>query len=212
MAGAMLEREELVRQLRADGMVQAEIMERQGEGSKKPRTPFDPASLKLSSTFRLTKYAELRGRSCKMPTAVLEKMLEGLQHEKTKPVEDGVPARGLGMDAMISPIRLGGLSCIQTTHTSYPIVSDPFVQGRLSAVALLSSMFAVGVTSIDNVMLVLTVSTKMTELERDVVIPLLLQGFKEAVKEAGSSVSGEKMYGWVLFLNYAILRIEQCSI
>lgn len=186
-----MEKDHLARQLRTEGLVEAVQIERQEKGRVESRSPFDPVSLKLSPSFRLTKYAELRGRASKMPTVVMEKMLEGLQDENTRPRGEGeVPAKGLGMDAMICPIRLGGLSCIQTTHTSYPLVSDPWVQGKISAAAVLSSMFAVGVTSIDNIMMVLTVSTKMTDAERDVVIPIILKGFREGAAEAGTSVSG----------------------
>jgi hypothetical protein len=35
-----------------------------------------------------------------------------------------------------------------------------------------------GVTECDNMLMLLAVSTKMTEKERDVVIPLIMRGFK----------------------------------
>lgn len=35
-----------------------------------------------------------------------------------------------------------------------------------------------GVTDVDNILMLLAVSTKMTEKERDVVIPLIMRGFK----------------------------------
>ena len=34
------------------------------------------------------------------------------------------------------------------------------------------------------------VSTKMTEKERDTVVPILLRGFRDCAKEAGCSVTG----------------------
>jgi len=192
MAGVMLEREQVVRQMVSDdGMDQEPQVERLEVNTTKPKCQFDPVSLKLAPNFRLTKYADLRGRASKMPTAVVDRMLSGLHNESSKPTEDNeVPKTGLGMDAMICPVRRGGLSCIQTTSTSYPIVCDPLMQGRIAASACLSSMYAVGVTSIDHIMLLLTVSSKMTDAERDAVVPLMIKGFKEAATEAGTKVSG----------------------
>lgn len=43
---------------------------------------------------------------------------------------------------------------------------------------MLSDLFAMGVTDCDNMLMLLGVSTKMTEKERDVVIPLMMRGFK----------------------------------
>lgn len=42
----------------------------------------------------------------------------------------------------------------------------------------MSDLYAMGVTEVDNMLMLLAVSTKMTEKERDVVIPLIMRGFK----------------------------------
>lgn len=39
-------------------------------------------------------------------------------------------------------------------------------------------MYAMGVTECDNMLMLLGVSTKMTEKERDIVMPLMMRGFK----------------------------------
>jgi selenide,water dikinase len=44
-----------------------------------------------------------------------------------------------------------------------------------------------GVTECDNMLMLLGVSTKMTEKERDVVIPLMMRGFKDCALEAGKN-------------------------
>lgn len=43
---------------------------------------------------------------------------------------------------------------------------------------MLSDLYAMGVTECDNMLMLLAVSTKMTEKERDVVVPLMLRGFR----------------------------------
>ena len=45
------------------------------------RRPFDPAAHELDATFRLTKFADLKGWGCKVPQEALEKLLEGLQQD-----------------------------------------------------------------------------------------------------------------------------------
>jgi len=45
------------------------------------RRPFDPVAHDLDSTFRLSRFADLKGRGCKVPQEVLSKLLEGLQQD-----------------------------------------------------------------------------------------------------------------------------------
>jgi len=195
MAGAMIDRAQVARQLKADGLVQAADIERQTalmEGRiQKTRSPFDPSTYSLSSSFRLTRYADLRGRRCKMPTSVIQSLLHGVQDENSRPrLDGGLPKVGLSMDCSITPIRLGGLSVVQTSDSLYPIVDDPFLQGKISCSSVLSPLYAVGVISVDNMLCLLSVSTRLTEGERDKVVPLILEGFREAATEAGTAVSG----------------------
>jgi selenide,water dikinase len=43
---------------------------------------------------------------------------------------------------------------------------------------VLSDIYAMGATEIDNMLMLLSVSDKMTEKERDIIMPLIIQGFK----------------------------------
>ena len=45
------------------------------------RRPFDPTAHELDANFRLTRFADLKGRGCKVPQEVLLKLLEGLQED-----------------------------------------------------------------------------------------------------------------------------------
>jgi len=44
--------------------------------------------------------------------------------------------------------------------------------------AVLSNMYAMGVTECDNMLMLLSISQKMTDKERDVVMPFIMSGFK----------------------------------
>ena len=129
------------------------------------------------------------------------------------------------MDSSITPLRHGGLSLVQTTDFFYPLVEDPYMQGKLifrntncafarsmfleldsafvividvfsiiegkiACANVLSDLYAMGVTECDNMLMLLAISTKMSEKERDVIVPLMMRGFKDCALEAGSSVTG----------------------
>uniref|UniRef100_A0A286ZVF7 Selenide, water dikinase 1 n=1 Tax=Sus scrofa TaxID=9823 RepID=A0A286ZVF7_PIG len=96
----------------------------------------------------------------------------------------------IGMDTCVIPLRHGGLSLVQTTDYIYPIVDDPYMMGRIACANVLSDLYAMGVTECDNMLMLLGISNKMTDRERDKVMPLIIQGFKDAAEEAGTSVTG----------------------
>ncbi|XP_029635227.1 inactive selenide, water dikinase-like protein [Octopus sinensis] len=94
------------------------------------------------------------------------------------------------MDSSVTPLRHGGLSLVQTTDFFYPLVDDPYMMGKIACANVLSDLYAMGVTECDNMLMLLGVSNKMTEKERDVVVPIMMRGFKDLAEDAGTQVSG----------------------
>uniref|UniRef100_A0A8D0G5C1 selenide, water dikinase n=1 Tax=Sphenodon punctatus TaxID=8508 RepID=A0A8D0G5C1_SPHPU len=158
------------------------------------RESFNPESYELDKSFRLTRFTELKGTGCKVPQDVLQKLLESLQENHFQEDEQFLgavmPRLGIGMDTCVIPLRHGGLSLVQTTDYIYPIVDDPYMMGRIACANVLSDLYAMGVTECDNMLMLLGISNKMTDRERDKVMPLIIQGFKDAAEEAGTSVTG----------------------
>ncbi|KFM59680.1 Selenide, water dikinase, partial [Stegodyphus mimosarum] len=101
-----------------------------------------------------------------------------------------IARHGIGMDCSITPLRHGGLQLVQTTDLFYPICEDPYIMGRITCANVLSDLYAMGVTECDNLLMLLAVSNKMSEKERDIAIPLLMRGFKDCAYEAGTNVTG----------------------
>ncbi|GAV09007.1 hypothetical protein RvY_18616 [Ramazzottius varieornatus] len=62
--------------------------------------------------------------------------------------------------------------------------------GRIACANVLSDIYAMGVTHCDNMLMILASSQKFTPKERDVVMPMLIQGFRDCAAEAGTSVNG----------------------
>uniref|UniRef100_A0A2I3RAW1 Selenophosphate synthetase 1 n=1 Tax=Pan troglodytes TaxID=9598 RepID=A0A2I3RAW1_PANTR len=158
------------------------------------RESFNPESYELDKSFRLTRFTELKGTGCKVPQDVLQKLLESLQENHFQEDEQFLgavmPRLGIGMDTCVIPLRHGGLSLVQTTDYIYPIVDDPYMMGRIACANVLSDLYAMGVTECDNMLMLLGVSNKMTDRVRIIVMPLIIQGFKDAAEESRTSVTG----------------------
>lgn len=79
---------------------------------------------------------------------------------------------------------------VSTTDYFYPLVDDPYMQGRIGAANVLSDLYAMGVVDCDNVLMILAASTEMSKLQKDVTTKLMIEGFNDTVKEAESEVTG----------------------
>ena len=84
-------------------------------------------------------------------------------------------------------------------------LSCPRTQGRIACANVLSDLYAMGVVSCHNMLMLLATSKDFTEAERDVVIPLMMKGFQvimmklmmmmmkgfqDTAREAGCLVTG----------------------
>lgn len=122
----------------------------------------------------------------------MKKLLVGLQvSAPPKPEEDPALRLGIGMDASVTPIPgKADTFLAQTTDFFYPLVDDPYMQGRIACANVLSDLYAMGVFQCHNMLMLLAVAKEMTEAERDAVIPLMMQGFQDTALEAGCLVTG----------------------
>ena len=146
--------------------------------------PFDPKAHGLPENFRLLNYTKLKGWGCKVPQEELLKLLKGLGETR------GEGKIGVGMDSCVLPTRHPGISLVQTTDFFYPLVDDPYMQGKIACANVLSDLYAMGVTECDNMLMLLGISNQMTLKEREVVTQLVIKGFNDAAEEAGTTVNG----------------------
>lgn len=94
------------------------------------------------------------------------------------------------MDASVVRLRHPGLLMVSTTDFFYPLVEDPYLQGRIACCNVLSDLFAMGVSECDTMLMILAVSMQMQPRERDVATTLMMKGFNDCAEEAGTSVTG----------------------
>lgn len=93
------------------------------------------------------------------------------------------------MDCSVVPLR-HDLSLISTTDFFYPLVDDPYMQGKIGCANVLSDLYAMGIDKCDNMLMILAASTDMAERERDIVTHELIRGFNDVAVEAETRVTG----------------------
>lgn len=79
---------------------------------------------------------------------------------------------------------------ISTIDFFTPAVAEPYTQGRIACCNVLSDLYCMGVTNIDTILMTLCICTKMSEKEREVVYPIMLQGFNDCAEEAKTTITG----------------------
>lgn len=96
--------------------------------------------------------------------------------------------------------RRPGVSLVQTTDFFYPLVDDPYVQGKIACANVLSDLYAMGVSECDNVLMLLSLSLEMNSAQRQAITPLIIKGFADLCMEAGTSVNGGQtvLNPWVI--------------
>ncbi len=124
-----------------------------------------------------------------MPQEELLSYLKGLpSHGIGAPDEIGV-----GLDACVIPLRHKGLYLVQTTDFFFPLIEDPYTMGKIACANVLSDLYAMGVVDIDNVLMLLGVSTDMTLAERTLVTPHVIKGFNDLCAAAGTRVTSARV-------------------
>ncbi|KNC50705.1 selenide, water dikinase [Thecamonas trahens ATCC 50062] len=96
----------------------------------------------------------------------------------------------IGLDCSIIPTAIEGVVTIQTTDYFYPLVEDPYQQGRIACANVLSDLFAMGISRCDTMLMILAASLEMPKDQRMIVTRELIRGFNDLATEAGTSVTG----------------------
>ncbi len=79
---------------------------------------------------------------------------------------------------------------ISTTDFFYPLVNDPYMQGRIACCNTLSDIYAMGIDRVDHMLMILGVSLKMREQEREIVTREMIRGFNDCATEANTMITG----------------------
>ena len=94
------------------------------------------------------------------------------------------------MDCSIVPLRHKGLFTVSTTDFFFPLIENPYLQGKVACANVLSDQYAMGIIECDNLLMILGASTDMGLEERTIVTRKMIEGFNDLAKEAGTIVTG----------------------
>lgn len=83
-----------------------------------------------------------------------------------------------------------GLHIVSTIDFFYPLVDDPYNQGKIGAANVLSDLYSCGITDIRSVLMILSASSQMKKPEQLIVTKLMMKGFADNVNAAKSKVVG----------------------
>src|SRR4051794_41167438 len=92
--------------------------------------------------------------------------------------------------SVVASHKYPDMCIVSTTDFFFPLVEDPYVQGRIACCNVLSDMYAMGVDEVDNVLMLLAASIDMPEPDRSVCTRLIIRGFDDTCKLAGTAVTG----------------------
>lgn len=124
-----------------------------------------------------------------MPQEILTKFLVATDLVMPAAATDDANRIGIGMDSAVIPLlRQPGLSVVQTVDFFYPLVDDPETMGRIALANVCSDMYAVGVTHIDKITVIISVPLEFSDHDTAIVVPLIVKGFAAAAAEAGCQV------------------------
>eukprot|EP00754_Rhynchopus_humris_P007211 Rhum_TRINITY_DN13372_c0_g2::Rhum_TRINITY_DN13372_c0_g2_i1::g.59607::m.59607/K01008/selD, SEPHS; selenide, water dikinase len=95
------------------------------------------------------------------------------------------------MDCSIVPLKkIKDTFVISTIDFFYPLVENPYTQGRIGCANVLSDMYSMGIDEIDNMLMVLGASKDMEEEDRYISTAQMLKGFNDLANEADTEVTG----------------------
>lgn len=95
----------------------------------------------------------------------------------------------IALDCSIRETRQGHY-CISTTDFFFPLVDNPYLQGRIGVANVLSDLYATGVEHCDFVLMLLAACREMPESERTICTREMVRGFRDACAEAGAVITG----------------------
>jgi len=94
------------------------------------------------------------------------------------------------MDCSVVQTRIPDVFMISTTDFFYPLVDDPYQQGRIGCANVLSDLYSMGIHECDTMLMILAASRDMPERERDICTREMIRGFNDLATEAGTKVTG----------------------
>jgi len=102
----------------------------------------------------------------------------------------GIGDGSISMDCAVIPSKYPEIFTVQTTDFFFPLVDDPYIQGKIGCANVLSDLYSMGIYDCDSLLMLLASSTQMSPEERNIVTKAMVTGFNDLAKEAETKVTG----------------------
>ena len=175
--------------------------------SKQVHKMFNPELFGLRKDFSLLNYALLKGWCSKVPQHKLQNYL--------KNIGDGSIGKETPDCSVFKVVGSSENMCqISTCDFFYPLIEDPYLQGKIAVANVMSDVYAMGVSHIDNIIMILGISRLMEEKEREVITSEMIKGFNDACAEGNTKVTGgQTVYNpWPMIGGTAISTVREENI
>lgn len=93
-------------------------------------------------------------------------------------------------DCSIVETRQKGTFLVSTTDFFFPLVDDPYIQGKIGCANVLSDLYSLGIVEIDTVLMLFGSSVDMKPLDASKVAKAMMKGFHDLCDLAPVAVTG----------------------
>lgn len=145
--------------------------------------PFNPSDHNLSQEFRLTKFGDIRGNGMKPNRDELHSLLAVFTEDQDQTVRE----------TSVTRLDRVGLHLVETNDILCPVLDDPYLMGKIACASVMSGIYSLGIAECATSRMILATSNRMEESERNIVVPMIIRGFRDAAKSVGTDVQSAQM-------------------
>ncbi|XP_043665203.1 inactive selenide, water dikinase-like protein [Vespula pensylvanica] len=98
-------------------------------------------------------------------------------------------------DTSVTKLDHLDLYLVETSNLLNPIIDDPYLMGKIACSSVLSGIYALGIAKVTNIRLFLGISNRIEINDRNIVMSMVIRGFKDTAKTAGTLVRGCQIIG-----------------
>lgn len=105
-----------------------------------------------------------------------------------------------GEETLCTRIERFDIVIIETSNCVTPLIDDPYAMGRIACLSVLSGIYALGIVDVTTVRMTVAIPNRMEASDREVVVPLMIRGYRETARETGTIVRSSRvtMNPWCL--------------
>ncbi|CAO1349040.1 unnamed protein product [Diamesa tonsa] len=98
----------------------------------------------------------------------------------------------IGLDSSVIPLK-NNLYLVQSVDYFYPLCDDAELMGKIAFANVVSDVYSTGVVHIDELKIIISIPTELTDEEQSLVVPQIIKGFKESASTVNCKLTIENI-------------------